>query len=139
VSYSLPAAPFVSSGGAPFDLAKLDAQIKELEKRCDLLLIEGAGGLFVPIDKEYMVIDLIKHFSASALLVTHCSLGCINDTILSKRALEDYSIKHLVAFNCRDEDSSFESVSKPYFDKSGFEVLKVSDEIDKICDKLYNL
>lgn len=139
ISYELPAAPFISSKGEKFDFKKIDVQVKKLEQRCDILIFEGAGGLLVPVDEDNMVADLIEYYGATALLVTHCSLGCINDTLLSKRLLEEMGIKHTVAFNCREEDSSFETVSKPYFDKKGFEVLKVSNQIDKICDVLYNL
>jgi dethiobiotin synthetase len=138
ITYKLPAAPFVASNSAKLDLGKIELAIKKVEELCDILLIEGAGGLYVPIDEKYMMIDLITYFKASALLVTHCSLGCINDTILSKKALEDKNIKHVVAFNCRGNDESFSTVSEPYFLKTGFEVLKVSENIDTICDVLYN-
>ncbi len=139
ISYELPAAPFVSSGAKDFDFKAVDKKIKMLEERCDVLIFEGAGGLLVPVDKDNMVVDLIKHYKATALLVSHCSLGCINDMLLSKRLLEDMGIPHMVAFNCREEDKSFKDVSEPYFEKTGFDVLKVSNEIDKICDVLYNL
>ncbi|WP_372998098.1 dethiobiotin synthase [Sulfurimonas sp.] len=138
ITYELPAAPFVSSNNLKLDLELLDKAVEKLEKLCDLLIIEGAGGLYVPVDENTMMLDLIKHFNAHALLVTHCSLGCINDTLLSKKALEDKNIEHLVAFNCRDDDN-FATVSEPYFLKTGFEVLKVSQNIDTICDVLYNL
>jgi dethiobiotin synthetase len=139
ITYKLPAAPFVSSNNTKLDLHLLDKAVENLEKLCDLLIIEGAGGLYVPVDEDTMMVDLIKHFGASALLVTHCSLGCINDTLLSKKVLEDKNIEHLVAFNCREDDKSFSSVSEPYFLKIGFEVLKVNQNIDTICDVLYNL
>ena len=139
ISYELPAAPFIASDNAPLDLVKLNAAVSKLERLCDILIIEGAGGLYVPIDGNIMVIDLIKYFKASALLVTHCSLGCINDTLLSSKALLDKGIAHTIAFNCRESDTSFERVSKPYFDKIGFQTLKVDENIDTICDVLYNL
>jgi dethiobiotin synthetase len=139
ITYELPAAPFISSNNTKLDLKKLDNSVEKLEKLCDVLIIEGAGGLYVPIDEDMMMVDLIKYFEASALLVTHCSLGCINDTLLSKRVLEDKKIKHVVAFNCRDKDNSFSTVSKPYFLKTKFDVLKVNENIDTICDVLYNL
>jgi len=139
ISYELPASVFVACGGVSLDLQVLDSAVEKLEKLCDILLIEGAGGLFVPIDKNYMMVDLIKYLKASALLVTHCSLGCINDTLLSKKVLEDDKIPHAIAFNFKDEDVDFEMVSKPYFQEIGFEVLKVSKNIDTICDVLYNL
>ncbi|MDO8260574.1 MAG: dethiobiotin synthase, partial [Candidatus Magasanikbacteria bacterium] len=71
--------------------------------------------------------------------VTHCSLGCINDTLLSKEVLEQRNIPHVTAFNCREDDTSFSQISEPYFSRTGFEVLKVGDDIEKICDVLYNL
>jgi len=139
ITYGLPAAPFISSNNKQIDLKKLDLAIEKLERLCDVLLIEGAGGLYVPIDEDTMMIDMIKYFNASALLVTHCSLGCINDTLLSKKLLEDRNISHQVAFNCRESDNSFASVSQPYFKQTDFKVLKVSENIDTICDVLYNL
>ncbi|MCK9491644.1 MAG: dethiobiotin synthase [Sulfurimonas sp.] len=139
ITYELPASPFVASGGEKLDLDKIKRSIEKLERYCDILIIEGAGGLFVPVDADLVMLDLIKEFNASALLVTHCSLGCINDTLLSKRVLEDAKIKHQVAFNCREEDENFEVISLPYFLKSGFEVMKVEENIDTICDVLYNL
>lgn len=138
ITYKLPAAPFVASNNTKLDLNKIDMAIKKLEELCDVLVIEGAGGLYVPIDSEYMMIDMISYSNANALLVTHCSLGCINDTLLSKKALEDRNIKHTIAFNCKDGDESFALVSEPYFIQTGFEVLKVNENIDTICDVMYN-
>jgi len=139
ISYKLPAAPFIAKKSKKLDLIKIEKAIQKIEEICDVLIIEGAGGLLVPLDDEMMIVDLIQYLKATTLLVTHCSLGCINDTLLSKKVLEDKNIKHLVAFNCREDDSSFYEVSEPYFEKSGFEVLKVNQNIDKICDVLYNL
>ena len=139
ITYELPAAPSIASNNTPFDFKKVDMAIEKLEKLCDILIIEGAGGLYVPIDEKIMIINLISYFKATTLLVTHCSLGCINDTLLSKKALEDKQISHQIAFNCRANDDSFEIVSAPYFKQTGFKVLKVSQNIDTICDVLYNL
>ena len=139
ITYTLPAAPYVASNAARLDLEILNAAVEKLEKLCDILIIEGAGGLYVPVDEEYMMIDLIEYFQATALLVTHCSLGCINDTILSQRALDDKNIKYATAFNCRESDGSFKDVSEPYFINTREKVLKVTSDIDTICDVLYNL
>ncbi len=139
IHYELPAAPFVASDNTPLDLQKLTMAIEKLEKLCDILIIEGAGGLYVPIDGNTMMIDLIQYYKASTLLVTHCSLGCINDTLLSSKALLERKIPHTIAFNCRETDESFAIVSEPYFKKIGFEVLKVDKNIDTLCDVLYNL
>lgn len=139
IAYELPAAPFVASNNKPLDINRLHVTMNKLEKLCDVLIIEGAGGLYVPVDEKYMMIDLIKELEACALLVTHCSLGCINDTLLSKKALESKNIPHIVGFNCKKEENGFLHVSQPYFDKSGFEVLKIKDDIDTLSQLLYNL
>ena len=139
ITYKLAASPFVASNNIPLDLKKIKIKIEEMEASCDIVIIEGAGGLYVPIDDKNMMIDLISHLNAVALLVTHCSLGCINDTLLSKKALEDKNILHAVAFNCKESDDDFSQISEPYFLKTGFEVLKVGNEIEKICDVFYKL
>jgi len=138
ISYSLPSAPFVASNNRQLDIQCIHRAIEKLEKLCDVLLIEGAGGLYVPIDGKTMMIDLIKLLDATTLLVTHCSLGCINDTLLSSKALLDRKIPHSIAFNCKSAEDSFSIVSEPYFNKIGFDVLKVNENIDTLCDVLYN-
>jgi len=139
ITYELAAAPFVASNNTPLDLKKILLKLEELEASCDLVIIEGAGGLYVPIDDNYKMIDLITALNAVALMVTHCSLGCINDTLLSQKALRERKIPHAVAFNCKSEDESFLTLSEPYFKQTGFEVLKVDENIDTLCDVLYNL
>ena len=139
ITYSLAASPFVASKKRVLDIKKIEQCVAQIEKICDILVIEGAGGLYVPIDEQYMMIDMITHFRANALLVSHCSLGCINDTLLSEKALEDKNIKYATVFNCRDSDESFASVSEPYFLDTRKKVLKTATDIDTLCDVLYNL
>ena len=47
------------------------------------IIVEGAGGLLVPIDNKYFVIDLIKKLSLPLILVSSTKLGTINHTLLS--------------------------------------------------------
>ena len=139
ISYELPAAPYIASQGKALDFELLNSAIAKIEKVCDLLIIEGAGGLFVPVDANFMMIDLIPFFSAKGLLVTHCSLGCINDSLLSLQALQKRNIDAMMVFNCREEDSDFSTLSEPFFINNDIEVLKLHEDIDTICDVLYNL
>jgi dethiobiotin synthetase len=57
------------------------------------LIIEGAGGLMVPLNYDgLMVIDLINHCKAEAILVSRNYLGSINHTLLSIEALQNREI-----------------------------------------------
>lgn len=57
------------------------------------LLVEGAGGLFVPLTRQKMMIDLIQLLQLPVLLVARAGLGTINHTLLSIEALQHRKIK----------------------------------------------
>ncbi len=136
LQFRLPAAPYCANDAKDIDLTPVDIAIEKLEKLCDVLIIEGAGGLYVPIDKNTMIIDLIGRFKAKALLVSHCRLGCINDTILSINALEQRGYNFEWTLNCHQSDSSFEEVSKPYFQDIYPEFTVFNKDIEKIASSL---
>ncbi|GAA4918764.1 dethiobiotin synthase [Mucilaginibacter defluvii] len=56
------------------------------------LIIEGAGGLMVPLNNEHLIIDLIKYLGAKVILVSQNYLGSINHTLLSISLLKQYNI-----------------------------------------------
>ena len=67
---------------------------------CDFLVVEGCGGLLVPVVKGFFVIDLIPMLGAKALLVSRSGLGAINHSLLSLEALRTRGIEPLgVLFN----------------------------------------
>ena len=78
------------------------------------LIIEGAGGLMVPLNQHDLVIDLISHLQADAVLVSRHYLGSINHTILSIKTLRSRNIAIAgIIFNGdenRDTESIIESV-----------------------------
>lgn len=57
------------------------------------LIVEGAGGLMVPISDDEFIIDLIEKLNLPVALVVKNYLGCINHTLLSLMALEQKNIK----------------------------------------------
>lgn len=115
LSLPLPAAPYIANKGKKIDLSRFDTALNKIEKHCDIILIEGVGGMMVPLDDELMMIDLARHFNATTLLVTHCSLGCINDTLLSIERLKQLNIPYLWTFNCHKNRDNFTHISLPYF------------------------
>jgi dethiobiotin synthetase len=116
-TFSLPAAPFCADVDKKVNLQKIIEKHDELKKLCDILLVEGAGGLMVPITKDYMMINLIKELNAKTLLVTPSRLGCINDTILSILALKTFDIDFEWCVNLYENKESFAEVTKPYYDE----------------------
>jgi len=71
------------------------------------LIIEGAGGLMVPLNDTFLMLDLIKQLDAEVILVSQNYLGSINHTLLSVSALKQYdiTIKGIV-FNGNDDHDS---------------------------------
>lgn len=136
LTFPLPAAPYVANNGKNIDLALFDKALAKIEALCDIVIIEGAGGLMVPLDNHRMMIDLPRYFKASTLLVTHCNLGCINDTLLSIKALEEADLPFVWGFNCRSEDTTFETTSLPYFNYRFNTLYRIDSDIDAIAKAL---
>lgn len=78
------------------------------------LIIEGAGGLMVPLNEHHLMIDLIKKLDCRIVLVSNIYLGSINHTLLSVEALKKRGmpIDHLV-FNGA-ENLSTENIIKTF-------------------------
>ena len=112
--FSLPAAPWVAKEKTIISIEFIKEKKKYLEQFCDILIIEGAGGLMVPIEKDLFIIDLIKELESEAILITPSKLGCINDTLLSINALKNKNIDFEFFINLYEDKDSFEKVSKPF-------------------------
>ncbi len=76
----------------PIDLSLIEDSTEKLKERYDRVLIEGAGGLAVPITDTYFTIDYIAEHKLPVVLVTSGKLGSINHTILSLEAIRSRSI-----------------------------------------------
>ncbi|MFH1386200.1 MAG: dethiobiotin synthase [bacterium] len=75
------------------DLKAIFRSYQTLEKKHDLVLVEGVGGVMVPIKKDYFVIDLIKELKLPTVIVARAGLGTINHTLLTIEALKKKKIK----------------------------------------------
>ncbi len=82
------------------DLTLIDRAVKKMSDHFDVLVVEGCGGLLVPIDDKNMVVDLIPRLRSKAILVSRSGLGAINHSLLSLEALRHRGIQPLgVIFN----------------------------------------
>lgn len=75
------------------DPGKISHAALRLCEGYDIVLLEGAGGLFVPLKEEYTLIDYMAEMKWPVLLVTSSRLGSINHTLASFEALEKRGIK----------------------------------------------
>lgn len=92
--YTYPASPHLSAliDKRPVDLDKIDRARHELEQQCDVLLVEGAGGLMVPITDSMLTIDYVSSRNLTVALVTNGRLGSISHTLLALEALASRKI-----------------------------------------------
>ncbi len=127
--FKLPAAPYVAKNKQVLDLDFLVEKKNQLLNFCDVLIIEGAGGLLVPIKKDIFIIDLIKKFDSKAVLISSSKLGCINDTLLSMEALKNRGITFKWYINLYQDKDSFAKVSKPFL-QDYFKELNFLDDLD---------
>lgn len=82
-------------------------KIRLLHTQNPLLIIEGVGGLLVPLNERELCIDLISHFACETVLVARNYLGSINHTLLSVEALRARNHKILgIVFSGEENQSS---------------------------------
>ena len=75
------------------DVPKIIQAFQELQSRHDIVLIEGAGGLLVPLKENYFVLDLIKDLEAEVIIISRLGLGSINHTLLTINQARDAGLK----------------------------------------------
>ncbi len=84
-TYRYPLAPYVAQRyeNKPLKISLLKKTFEALKKKYDLLVVEGAGGLAVPLKKNYTYADFAKELHLPTLIVSDARLGTINDSFLT--------------------------------------------------------
>ncbi|CZE45743.1 adenosylmethionine--8-amino-7-oxononanoate transaminase [Campylobacter geochelonis] len=102
-----PASPHFSANLENVEI-KMSAILRYIEnhaKNADITLVEGAGGLFVPLNESENFIDVISASQIPAILVAKNELGCLNHILLSIEALQNRGVKiPLLVLNFHDEN-----------------------------------
>ncbi|MBW4889528.1 dethiobiotin synthase [Mucilaginibacter sp. HMF5004] len=117
-SYFHPEAYRLTQPYSPHKAADLDGIDINLDKiimpkTSNQLIIEGAGGLMVPLNSNFLMIDLIERLSADVVLVSRNYLGSINHTLLSVEALQNKRIKiKALVFNGPTDEYSEDVIIK---------------------------
>jgi len=94
VCLEAPLAPLVAARleGSRVDLGAVWQAYETLAGRHDFLVVEGVGGLLVPIDEGATVLDLIAMLRLPALVVARPGLGTINHTLLTVRYAREHGV-----------------------------------------------
>jgi len=92
--FALPASPHLAAEqqGAVIDPALIRARYQEMLARHELLIVEGVGGLLVPLNRELLLVDLLGELKIPTLIVARSGLGTINHTLLTLEALRHRGI-----------------------------------------------
>ncbi len=97
--FKFPVAPYVAQieENKKISIEKILEKIKYLSKKYEFLIVEGAGGIMVPITEEkgkiITYLDLINLTKMPVLVVSRANLGTINHTVLTVKALKDTDVQ----------------------------------------------
>lgn len=109
VCYREPLAPEVAvhRGARPVDLELLRTYYNRLADSKDLIIVEGIGGLLVPLAKDFTVADLAAQIDLPLLIVSRPGLGTINHTLLTIEAARRRGLRIAgVIINCFVADTA---------------------------------
>lgn len=112
--FTYPASPHLATqiDEREIDFQKIESATDQLAQNYEAVLLEGAGGLMVPLTTELLTIDYIAQKKLPVILVSSGRLGSINHTILSLEALKSRDLElYALAYNLNDE-SQDELISK---------------------------
>ncbi len=110
VRFKLPLSPYAAylEEKISFSLEYLKRKLEELKESYEVVLVEGAGGIAVPIQKSFTYGDLAKDWELSVVIVGRAGLGTLNHTYLSwfyAKSL-DLSIRGIVLNGFTGDDVS---------------------------------
>ena len=86
--FKFPASPLLAAGleGRTVDLKRIAASVETCAKRHEIVIVEGAGGLLVPLTEETLTADFVAEQGWPIILVASGRLGAINHILLSMEA-----------------------------------------------------
>jgi dethiobiotin synthetase len=87
--YREPLAPAVAADRAkqPLDWSAIDRSLKLMTRESDVIVVEGIGGILVPIDHQYTTLDIARWLKLQAVVVARPNLGTINHTLMTLEML----------------------------------------------------
>ncbi len=95
IRFKPPIAPTMAASktGVPIDIDKIWKAYEELTNKHDFVVVEGVGGLMVPIDDTLFVADLVRKMDLALVIVSRDYLGTINHTLLTLEYAKNRNIR----------------------------------------------
>ena len=92
-----PCTPYISSqiDNVDYNLEKVKQDYAKLANACDVTIVEGSGGLYVPVKENILMSDVIKFLNLPTLIVARPNLGTINHTLMTIKCAQSEGIKIL--------------------------------------------
>ena len=121
ITFKIPAAPLAceKAENRKVDLRAIAAAYKQISQKSDFVIIEGIGGIKVPITKNIDVLGLVKSFNLPVVIVARSKLGTINHTLLTIDAVRRAGLSlAAVLINGYDE------MTKDIAEKTSAEIIK---------------
>ena len=105
----------VRKSGRKIDWKKIEQAYAEIVEASEVVIVEGIGGLMVPLEEDYLVRDMIKDFGLPVLIVGRKGLGTINHTLLTVEACRasGLEIAGVVLNSSKPEESDEAAESNP--------------------------
>lgn len=140
--------PMSPHAAAAIDGVSIDLRQINLATTANFLVVEGAGGLLVPLNDKDCIIDLIQKLNLPVVLVSRHYLGSINHTLLSIEALRNRNISIAGLIFNGEEHPTTESIIE---EMSGIKALcriqplenfskeKIAEEARRVKDKVLRL
>ena len=89
-----PLAPAVAAerAGAALEWDAIQRSIDAMSRECDVLIVEGVGGVMVPMDAKHTFLDVARWLGSPAVVVARAALGTINHSLLTVNALRQAEV-----------------------------------------------
>ncbi|MCC6194942.1 MAG: dethiobiotin synthase [Burkholderiales bacterium] len=88
-AFAAPIAPHLAARdeGVAIELAAIAAAWSRVARVADTIVVEGAGGVLVPLGTDFDMLDVARRLRLPVLLVVGVRLGCLNHALLSAQAI----------------------------------------------------
>lgn len=137
--FTYPASPHLAAqiDDAQIDCATITKATARLRANFEFVLLEGVGGLHVPLSPNYTTLDYLREQKYPVILISSSKLGSINHTLLTLEVMRIYGIElKAVLYNhfpdtspviTTDSAQIIQSYTKTYFPNAGFAQLPIVD------------